>query len=111
MNFSTAASLQKKTSALWNFYFWQLVRVTLVVVFGILSKILGGGVNECKFSGEDAMRWFEYSSPTIYAKEFFELIALRGDGDGETLGAPTSYLVKLSPHNISPINGTFGVCV
>ena len=42
-------------------------------------------------------------------KNLFEFVALKGDGDGKSLGAPTSYLVKLSLANISHNNGTVGI--
>ena len=51
--------------------------------------------------------WMPYHYHML--KNLFELVALKGDGDGKSLGVPTSHLVKLSLPNISHNNGTFGI--
>ena len=60
-------------------YNWWLVRVTFVVAFGFLPqhfvrwqdpRIILLSFYECRFNGGDALRWWEHSNSTIYAKEF-----------------------------------------
>ena len=58
--------------------YWWLIRVTLVVAFGFLPKILGDGGDlqivillekECSFSGADTVRWWGHTQILLGGKK------------------------------------------